>query len=340
MQLSKGIKEVFITSSKTINHKKLKLFKSKSNSLEDVDSIPFQKERDIQNLIENNVNTVFGLAMIKSEFSVGNYRIDTLCYDEERNSFVIVEYKKGSSYSVIDQGFSYYQLMLNNKSDFILVLSQHLGKVLSVKDIDWGESRIIFISPSFNTYQKDSVNFKNLPFELWEIKRYSNDTIVLNQHKSNSKEEIQSLNGTGQDIINEVKKEVKSYTFEEHYQKTNDEALEKYIQLKELLEELGDVEFGSKKMYISLLYQNTTIAYFNFQKQRMRIDVMRGNENVDGTFSKKFFELDDPKSISKSGSWVWKTGVKGHYYHISLDSSSDVDYLMFLLKQKYSSLKN
>lgn len=308
--------------------------------LEDVEGIPFQKERDIQNLIEGNMSTVFGFTMIKSEFSVGNYRIDTLCYDEERNSFVIVEYKKGASYSVIDQGFSYYQLMLNNKSDFILVLSQHLGKILGVNDIDWGESRIVFISPSFNSYQKDSVNFKNLPFELWEIKRYSNNTIVLNQHKSNSKEEIQSLNGAGQDIISEVKKEVKSYTFEEHYQKTNEGVLETFTQLKEVMEELGDVEYVPKKPYISLLYQSTAIAHFYFQKQRVRIDVMRGNEKVDGSFSKKFFEMDDPKGISKSGNWVWKTGVKGHYYSISLDSNSDVDYLMFLLKQKYSLLKD
>jgi len=318
----------------------LKLFKLQSNVLEDVEGIPFQKERDIQNLIEENMSTVFGFTMIKSEFSVGNYRIDTLCYDEERNSFVIVEYKKGASYSVIDQGFSYYQLMLNNKSDFILVLSQHLGKVLGVNDIDWGESRIVFVSPAFNSYQKDSVNFKNLPFELWEIKRYSNNTIVLNQHKSNSKEEIQSLNGAGQDIISEVKKEVKSYTFEEHYQKTNEGVLETFTQLKEVMEELGDVEYVPKKPYISLLYQSTAIAHFYFQKQRVRIDVMRGNEKVDGSFSKKFFEMDDPKGISKSGNWVWKTGVKGHYYSISLDSNSDVDYLMFLLKQKYSLLKD
>ena len=318
----------------------MKLFKLQSNVLEDVEGIPFQKERDIQNLIEGNMSTVFGFTMIKSEFSVGNYRIDTLCYDEERNSFVIVEYKKGASYSVIDQGFSYYQLMLNNKSDFILVLSQHLGKILGVNDIDWGESRIVFISPSFNSYQKDSVNFKNLPFELWEIKRYSNNTIVLNQHKSNSKEEIQSLNGAGQDIISEVKKEVKSYTFEEHYQKTNEGVLETFTQLKEVMEELGDVEYVPKKPYISLLYQSTAIAHFYFQKQRVRIDVMRGNEKVDGSFSKKFFEMDDPKGISKSGNWVWKTGVKGHYYSISLDSNSDVDYLMFLLKQKYSLLKD
>ena len=36
------------------------------------------------------------------------------------NSFVIIEYKKGSSYSVVDQGYTYLSTMLNNKSDFVL----------------------------------------------------------------------------------------------------------------------------------------------------------------------------------------------------------------------------
>lgn len=33
-------------------------------------------------------------------------RIDTLAYDNERQAFVIIEYKRSSSYSVFDQGVS------------------------------------------------------------------------------------------------------------------------------------------------------------------------------------------------------------------------------------------
>ena len=38
----------------------------------------------------------------------------------------------------------------------------------------------------FNSYQKDSVNFKNLPFELYEIKRFENDTVIIDKHESSS----------------------------------------------------------------------------------------------------------------------------------------------------------
>src|SRR6056300_1379231 len=172
----------------------MKVFDNNKNSLKTVTIKPFNSELEIQSLVEKNTEEIFNLEFIKSEVSVGSYRIDSLCYDNESNSFVIIEYKKGSSYSVIDHGYTYLQLLLNNKSDFLLILSQHFNKVLRMEDVDWSQSRIIFVSPSFNSYQKDSVNFKDLPFELWEIKRYSNDTVVLNQHRSNSKESIETLN--------------------------------------------------------------------------------------------------------------------------------------------------
>ena len=130
----------------------MKVFKlnNKSN-LQEVEQLSFKLEKNIQDLVEKNTESVFNLKFIQSELSVDKYRIDTLCFDEENNSFVIVEYKKGSSYSVIDQGYTYLQLLLNNKSDFLLVLSQYFNKVLKMEDIDWSQSRIIFVSPSFNS---------------------------------------------------------------------------------------------------------------------------------------------------------------------------------------------
>ena len=121
----------------------MKVYKlnNKSN-LQEVEQLSFKLEKNIQDLVEKNTESVFNLKFIQSELSVDKYRIDTLCYDSETNSFVIIEYKKGSSYSVIDQGYTYLQLLLNNKSDFLLVLSQHFNKVLKMEDIDWSQSRI------------------------------------------------------------------------------------------------------------------------------------------------------------------------------------------------------
>lgn len=321
----------------------MELYNLNKGNLEEVRLVPFKLEKDIQGLVEKNTESIFEFEFIESEFRVEKYRIDTLCFDPENNSFVIVEYKKGSSYSVVDQGMTYLQLMLNNKADFLLKLSQHKGKVLEMKDVDWSQSKIIFVAESFNSYQKDSVNFDNLPFELWEIKRFTNNTIVFNKHKSNSKESIGSLTDSKKNnAFSEINKEVKVYTEADTINKTNPNVLQKWEELKEMMIELDGVEIVPKRQYISLLLEekrNKTIAYFNFQKNGIRMDFSRGNVYTDGRTSKNFFILDDPKGIAKEDSWTWKSGAKGNVYKVSIYEDSDLDYIMFLIKQKYKNLR-
>ena len=319
----------------------MEVFNLKNDKVEEVELRPFKLERDIQNLVEKNTETFFQLEFISSELTVGNYRIDSLCYDNENNSFVIIEYKKGNSYSVIDQGYTYLQLLLNNKSDFLLTLSQHFNKVLRLEDIDWSQSKIIFVSPSFNSYQKDSVNFKNLPFELLEIKRFSNNTIVLNKHKSNSKESIDSLtNSKNQNLITSVSKEVKVVDEDFHTSKSNLNLVNKWKELKEDVSNLDGVEVIPKNNYISLMLNGKTLCYLIFIKNSISLEISRGNVNPDGSKSKNYFDLDDPKGISKEGSWEWKSGTKGTIYKIPIDKNTDLEYVMFLIKQKYNNLSN
>jgi len=319
----------------------MKLFYKKDQTLDEVFADPFKLERDMQNLIEHNVSSIFGYLLIASELTVGKYRIDSLCFDEENNSFVIIEYKKGSSYSVIDQGYTYLQLLLNNKPEFLLALSQHFNKVLQITDVDWSCSRIVFISPSFNSYQKDSVNFKNLPFELWEIKKFSNDVIILDQHHSTSKESIESISDpASQGVISSVSKEIKSVDVEDHFSKSSEEIIEKWKQLQERLLELDDTYIESIPRYITLNYNKKKVCFIRVSKDKIRFDLRRGNIKADGTKTKNYFSLDDPKGISKEKTWTHKYGEQGGSYNIYLTKDTDIEYFMFLIKQKYSQIVN
>jgi hypothetical protein len=318
----------------------MELYNLNKKNLEEVSLVPFKLEKEIQALVENNTESIFELEFIESEFRVEKYRIDSLCFDLENNCFVIVEYKKGSSYSVVDQGMTYLQLMLNNKADFLLRLSQHKGKVLEMKDVDWSQSKIIFVAESFNSYQKDSVNFDNLPFELWEIKRFTNNTIVFNKHKSNSKESVGSFTDSKKNnALSEINKEVKVFTEQDHLSKSDETIVEKWIELKEMISELTGAELIPKRQYISLMYGNKTLAYFGFQKSTIKMDFVRGNLKIDGSKSKNYFTLDDPKKITKESSWTWKSGNKGTVYKVSIFKDTDIDYIMFLIKQKYKNLR-
>jgi len=317
----------------------MEVFNIKNNKVELVELNPFKLEKDIQEVIEKNTDTFFSLEFVRSEFPIGEFRIDTLCFDNETNSFVLIEYKKGSSYSVIDQGYSYLSLMLNNKSEFIIEYNERLNKTLKRDDVDWTQSRILFISQSFSSYQRNSVNFKNLPFELWEIKRFNNDTIVLNKHNSTSKESIDTLsNVDSSNLIESVSKEIQVVDEEYHTNKLDPETLQKWNEFKERISELDNVKLEIKKPYISLMGESKNVCFCNFRKNYISIEILRGNVNPDGTKSKNFFNLDDPKGISEEGSWEWKSGVKGNLYKIRFNKNTDLDYLMFLINQKVKSI--
>lgn len=112
----------------------MNLYHLKAGALVSIAQEEFKLEKDLQQIVETNLETLFGLTFVSSEFSLGEFRLDTLAYDEENNAFVIIEYKKKTSASVIDQGYSYLSLMLNNKADFILEFNEKLGQTLKRRD--------------------------------------------------------------------------------------------------------------------------------------------------------------------------------------------------------------
>jgi len=162
----------------------MRLFQVNKNKLSRVKERPFKLEKDIQKLTEENLDPLFNLQFVASEFALNNLRIDTLAFDPENSSFVIIEYKKDRNFSVIDQGYTYLALMLNNKADFILEYNEKSDHSLKKDDIDWSQSRIIFIAPSFTNYQREAINFKDLPIELWEVKGFENSTVTYNEIKA------------------------------------------------------------------------------------------------------------------------------------------------------------
>jgi len=163
-------------------------------------------------LFEANVETILNLKLIKSEFTIKSNRIDTLAFDEESKAFVIIEYKRSQNYSVVDQGISYLNLMLEYKADFIIEYNETQKGNLKRSDVDWSQTKVIFVSPSFTDFQKTASNFKDLAIELWEIKQFENDVVVINPiKKSKSAPSIKQINQSENSEINKVVKETKVY---------------------------------------------------------------------------------------------------------------------------------
>jgi predicted transport protein len=301
----------------------MKLYKINGEKISGLNSITFKLEKDIQSLIEKNVEELFNIQFVKTELTIKNFRIDTLGYNKETNSFVIIEYKKERNFSVIDQGYTYLSLLLNHKAEFVLEYNENTNHQIKRDDVDWSQSKVIFISPSFTEYQKHSVNFRDVPFELWEIKQFENNLLSLTQHKNTSTESISSVEVLNGGVVKEVTKEIKVYTEDYHFDRrnVNDTIKELYSILKDRITSLGEVDVVPRSTYIGFK-RKTNFVDIDFQKGNLWlwINLPKG-------------KLDDPKCLSRDISSI------GHYgngdYELKVFPETDLDYVMFLINQSY-----
>mgnify|MGYP001323150043 CR=1 FL=1 len=72
----------------------MKIFAVNNDTLKAIPHKDFKLEKDIQNLVEKNLEVLFNLHFVTSEFQIRDFRIDTLAFNKESKSFVIIEYKK------------------------------------------------------------------------------------------------------------------------------------------------------------------------------------------------------------------------------------------------------
>ncbi|PJC82711.1 hypothetical protein CO006_02165 [Candidatus Roizmanbacteria bacterium CG_4_8_14_3_um_filter_35_14] len=305
------------------------IFKIKNNKLEKIKEKEISLEKDIQKITELNLEKIFRLEHVSSEFSLKNLRIDTLCFNPENKAFVIVEYKKDRSFSVIDQGFAYLSLLLNNKADFLVEYNEkNKSKTLSRESINWPQSQVIFISPFFTSHQKEAINFKNLPIELWEIKYYGNDLIEYqNIEPLESSEKIETL--TGNKFIKEVTKEVKNYDLEYHLKRGSEKTRKLFYALKEKILEFGEISEKYLQLYVSYKMGDSYISFcqIHFYKEKLEIAILIPDKKI---FDLRKWVKKPPKSYG------WAKNCK----FFNIKSEKDISYAMDLIRQSYEFNKN
>lgn len=302
----------------------MQIYNNNSWRLSQVKEVWFKLEKEMQNLTEKNLEIIFWLEFIKTEFQLNNLRIDSLAFDVETNSFVIIEYKRWSSYSVVDQWMSYLALMLNNKADFVQELWKKRNKFIDVKSIDWSQSRIIIIADSFNRYQKESINFKDLPIELWELNQFNDWTVVYNPIKaSNIAESIKTVTKFETEEFKEVNKEIKTYTIEDHFKDWWDESRELYEEFREkilILDSRLQEKFTSA--YVWYYIWNKNCINLIIQKNKIQLELLRVMPE----------NLNDPENKTSYIDWSMKWWNK-HVTKYSINSVEDFDYWIMLVKQ-------
>ncbi|MBO7641839.1 MAG: hypothetical protein J6S86_01585 [Alphaproteobacteria bacterium] len=296
------------------------LLKRQGNQLKVLRDIPFKLERDLQKLIEQNLEKIFGFVLVKSEFTIKDKRIDTLAYDEQSKAFIIIEYKRDRSSSVIDQGFAYLNLMLNNKAEFILEANEKLEKNIKRNEVDWSQTRVLFIASSFNDNQRQAVDFKDIAIELCEVKLFEDDHVYINFIKSSKgTQSIKTLT----EKVPEYKKigeEIKIYTEEEHFEKMSEEIKEVYTKFRDSILQLNDnIELCPKKLYVSFKL-DSIFCSVECQKKQLKI-----------VLNTRWGTLDDPKHLFRNVSKVghWAAGD----YQTQVFDTKNLEYILSVIKQ-------
>ena len=279
--------------------------------------IDFKNEKELQTYVENNMKSILGYKFIATEFSVDNCRIDSLGYDEENKTFIIVEYKNIKNNSLVDQGYSYLALMLKRKEAFVLKYNNVTKSNHEIKDIDWSQARIVFISPFFSERQINATEFEGMPFDLIKAVKYENDIVEFDKLSKNPnlKEEYTPKNEKIKYVINEIK----VYTEDYHLNKTTEKIKDLYQVLKNEILNLGDIDIEYKKFYIAFK-GNTNIADAEIYNSKIKLFI-----------NMKKGTLNDQSNLTLDMSKV------GHHangdYAIEITSEEDIDNAIPLVKQ-------
>lgn len=302
----------------------MSLFQNKNLKLNLISEESIDLERYIQDLTEKNLETILGFELVKSEFCIQNFSIDTLAFDRERKAFVLIEYKKGQSFSVIDQGYAYLAVVLAHKADLVLEYNERKNTNLGRNDVDWSQTKVIFIAPSFTSFQQGAIAFKDLPIELWEIKKFKNDLVLYNQIKPiGGTESIKTVSKSK--IVKEVSEKVKPYSIEEHLRIVSTPKTRKLFEIiQEEIKALNDeIEVRPFKM---------SINYRINRKQFVALGVQQNDVRVYLVVDEKNFE--DPQKKTKDISNIGKVTAGNRDFHV--ENEGDIKYAMKLIVQAYN----
>jgi len=253
------------------------IFEIKDKGVKRIKLSEFGLEKELQNLIEQNLEAFFNCRFVASEFSTGSIhsgRIDTLAISEDNNP-VIIEYKKVASSELINQSLYYLHWITDHKGDFQVVVNKSLKENI---EIDWSEIRVICIAPEFKKYDLHAVQVMGSNIELWQYKLYENGIISIDEvfRKSGTQNQVTTIetNGKNPVMVEAGKKAAQTrknatYSIEEHISKVNNDLTDLFNEIREYIVSLeSSIEESPKKYYIAY---KTTQNFVCIEPQKRKL---------------------------------------------------------------------
>lgn len=216
----------------------IKLFKIK-DGVEEIEGTSMQLEKNLQKIIEENMEAFLGVKFLATEYSTGkvhNGRIDSLGIDEN-NCPVIIEYKRAINENVINQGLYYLDWLLDHRAEFKLLVMDKLG-IKACENIEWSSPRLICLANGFTKYDIHAVKQINRNIDLIKYKNYKEELLLLEMVHTNiiSDDTSKVIEKTA----NEKHSENKYKTVQDYLENANDELRSRFYALRDFIITLGD----------------------------------------------------------------------------------------------------
>jgi predicted transport protein len=233
------------------------LFARNKDALTPIKPKTFRNEKELQGLIEANLDSVFSCRFVCSEFPTGQRhggRIDSLALSEENNP-VIIEYKVTESSDLVNQSLFYLSWIDDHRGDFQVATSKALGDVT----VDWSDVRVICIAPGYKKYDLHAVEVMGASIELWQYRLYESGIMSLEEVYRRHEALFGDTKDGGKNpvMVAAGKKAAKTraegqYTVDEHLTRPTALLRPLAVTLRDFVLNLGDdVEEVPKKFYIA-----------------------------------------------------------------------------------------
>lgn len=289
------------------------VFKLEKDKLIKLSSIPISKEKELQTLVENNLDEVLGMHFLATEYTTTfGGRIDTLAVDYTGAS-VIIEYKRNKNDNVINQALSYLRWLKAQKEEFfeMLVIKRLGQEAADTIQIDWKNPRVVCIAESYSKFDIDTVEVIPMRIELFKYRYYEHGIFNLEPLSVSEQKETSGNVAIDKPIIDT--------TIDTLVNKGNES-------IKELFEELRTKIFELDES----IKEKATTLYIAYRVTRNFAEIHIGKNQL--KIYMRPLKYDDPQEIVEKvpDSYQWVMDRR-----VYLKTKSELDYIFGLIEQSY-----
>ncbi|WP_019064610.1 DUF5655 domain-containing protein [Streptomyces prunicolor] len=158
----------------------LKLFRVADGKATEIPGAAVALERQLQTLVERNMNAMLGIRFLASEYGTGSRhrgRIDSLGLDEYGNP-VIIEYKRSNGRAVITQALSYLSWLRDHRHEFENLVKERLGDE-AAGTVDWSNPRLVCIAGDFTSHDAHALEEIGRRIDLVSYRDFGGGLLAL-----------------------------------------------------------------------------------------------------------------------------------------------------------------